>query len=240
MPIRKALAIARKETRSYFVSPIAYVVALVFVSLTGYFFVDAMSSEIFPEASVNSYTGRSIFILALVGPLLTMKLLAEEQKLGTIELLLTSPVRDWEVILGKFLASLAIFGSALALTLVYVAFLFAFGNPDLGPIVTAYVGLFLFGAGALAVGLFTSALTSNQIVAAILSYGVLTLLTIIHLAADQMDGAMATLLNELSMVSQFEDFTRGILNLRSVIYYLSMIVVFLFLAVRALEFRRWK
>lgn len=240
MPIRKALAIARKETRSYFVSPIAYVVALVFVSLTGYFFVDAMSSEIFPEASVNSYTGRSIFILALVGPLLTMKLLAEEQKLGTIELLLTSPVRDWEVILGKFLASLAIFGSALALTLVYVAFLFAFGNPDLGPIVTAYIGLFLFGAGALAVGLFTSALTSNQIVAAILSYGVLTLLTIIHLAADQVDGAMATLLNELSMVSQFEDFTRGILNLRSVIYYLSMIVVFLFLAVRALEFRRWK
>ena len=240
MPIRKALAIARKETRSYFVSPIAYVVALVFVSLTGYFFVDAMSSEIFPEASVNSYTGRSIFILALVGPLLTMKLLAEEQKLGTIELLLTSPVRDWEVILGKFLASLAIFGSALALTLVYVAFLFAFGNPDLGPIVTAYIGLFLFGAGALAVGLFTSALTSNQIVAAILSYGVLTLLTIIHLAADQVDGPMATLLNELSMVSQFEDFTRGILNLRSVIYYLSMIVVFLFLAVRALEFRRWK
>ena len=240
MPIRKALAIARKETQSYFVSPIAYVVALVFVSLTGYFFVDAMSSDIFPEASVNSYTGRSIFILALVGPLLTMKLLAEEQKLGTIELLLTSPVRDWEVILGKFLASLAIFGSALALTLVYVAFLFAFGNPDLGPIVTAYVGLFLFGAGALAVGLFTSALTSNQIVAAILSYGVLTLLTIIHLAADQVDGAMATLLNELSMVSQFEDFTRGILNLRSVIYYLSMIVVFLFLAVRALEFRRWK
>ena len=240
MPIRKVLAIARKETRSYFVSPIAYVVALVFVSLTGYFFVDAMSSEIFPEASVNSYTGRSIFILVLVGPLLTMKLLAEEQKLGTIELLLTSPVRDWEVILGKFFASLAIFGSALALTLVYVAFLFAFGNPDLGPIVTAYVGLFLFGAGALAVGLFTSALTSNQIVAAILSYGVLTLLTIIHLAADQVDGATAALLNELSMVSQFEDFTRGILNLRSVIYYLSMIVMFLFLAVRALEFRRWK
>lgn len=240
MPIRKTLAIARKETQSYFVSPIAYVVALVFVSLTGYFFVDAMSSDIFPEASVNSYTGRSIFILALVGPLLTMKLLAEEQKLGTIELLLTSPVRDWEVILGKFLASLTIFGSALALTLVYVVFLFAFGNPDLGPIVTAYVGLFLFGAGALAVGLFTSALTSNQIVAAILSYGVLTLLTIIHLAADQVDGAMATFLNELSMVSQFEDFTRGILNLRSVIYYISMIVVFLFLAVRALEFRRWK
>jgi ABC-2 type transport system permease protein len=240
LPIRKTLAIARKETQSYFVSPIAYVVALVFVSLTGYFFVDAMSSDIFPEASVNSYTGRSIFILALVGPLLTMKLLAEEQKLGTIELLLTSPVRDWEVILGKFLASLTIFGSALALTLVYVVFLFAFGNPDLGPIVTAYVGLFLFGAGALAVGLFTSALTSNQIVAAILSYGVLTLLTIIHLAADQVDGAMATFLNELSMVSQFEDFTRGILNLRSVIYYVSMIVVFLFLAVRALEFRRWK
>ena len=237
---RKVLAIARKETMTYFVSPIAYVVAAVFVSLTGYFFVDSMSSSPFPEATVEPYVGRAVFILALVGPLLTMRLLAEEQKLGTVELLLTSPVRDWEVVLGKFLASLVVFVSALALTLVYVGLLFWFGNPDPGPIFTAYVGLVLFGGGALAIGLFTSALTSNQIVAAVLSYGLLALLTVIHFAADSVGGVGGSVLREISMVLQFEDFTRGVLNLRGVVYYASIIVVFLFMATQSLEFRRWK
>lgn len=240
MLARRVLAVARKETRSYFVSPVAYVVMAVFVALTGYFFVDSMSATAFPEATVNPYVGRSIFILALVGPMLTMRLLAEEQKLGTIELLLTSPVQDWEVVMGKFLSSLVVLAGSLALTLVYVALLFWFGNPDGGPIFTAYLGLFLFGAGALAVGLFTSALTSNQIVAAVLSYGLLTLLTVIHLAADQVGGSMATVLQEISMVFQFEDFTRGILSLRGIVYYLSVVAVFLFLAIRTLELRRWK
>jgi ABC-2 type transport system permease protein len=238
--VRKVAAIARRETRAYFASPIAYVVAVVFVSLTGYFFVDAISASAFPEASVASYIGRSIFILALVGPLLTMRLLAEEQKLGTFELLVTSPLQDWEIVTGKFIASFVVLVCTVALTLVYVVLLYWFGNPDAGPILTAYVGLLLLGAGALAIGVFTSSVTSNQVVAAVLSYGMLALLTVIHLGADQIGGPAATVLREMSMVTQFEDFTRGVFNLRAVVYYVSVVVVFLFLAVRFLEFRRWK
>lgn len=238
--MRRLLAIAYRETQAYFVSPIAYVVALVFVSLTGYFFVDAMSASAFPEATVEPYVGRATFILALLGPLLTMRLLAEERKLGTLELLMTAPVQDWEVVVGKFAGALAVATSAIGLTLVYVGLLFIYGNPDPGPIVTAYVGLLLFAGAALAIGLFTSSLTSNQIVAAVLSYGVLALLSVIHLAADHVTGAPATVLRELSMVAHFEDFLRGVLDLRHIAYYVSVMVVLLYLTVRTLELGRWR
>ena len=238
--MRRMLAITYRETQAYFVSPIAYVVALVFVSLTGYFFVDAMSASAFPEATVEPYVGRATFILALLGPLLTMRLLAEERKLGTLELLMTAPVQDWEVVVGKFAGALAVATSAIGLTLVYVGLLFIYGNPDPGPIVTAYVGLVLFAGAALAIGLFTSSLTSNQIVAAVLSYGVLALLSVIHLAADHVTGAPATVLRELSMVAHFEDFLRGVLDLRHIAYYVSVMVVLLYLTVRTLELGRWR
>ncbi len=238
--MRRVLAITYRETRAYFVSPVAYVVALVFVSLTGYFFVDAMSASAFPEATVESYVGRATFILALLGPLLTMRLLAEERKLGTLELLMTSPVQDWEVVIGKFAGALVVAASAIALTSVYVGLLFLYGNPDPGPIVTAYIGLVLFAGAALAIGLFTSSLTGNQIIAAVLSYGILALLSVIHLAADHVGGAPATLLRELSMVAHFEDFLRGVLDLRHVAYYLSVVVVLLYLTTRTLEIGRWR
>ena len=238
--MRRVLAITYRETRAYFVSPIAYVIALVFVSLTGYFFVDAMSASAFPEATVEPYVGRATFILALLCPLLTMRLLAEERKLGTLELLMTSPVQDWEVIIGKFVGALVVVMSAIALTSVYVGLLFLYGNPDPGPIVTAYIGLVLFAGAALAVGLFTSSLTSNQIIAAVLSYGILALLSVIHLAAEHVGGAPATLLRELSMVVHFEDFLRGVLDLRHVAYYVSVMVVLLYLTIRTLELGRWR
>ena len=238
--MRRLLAIAYRETLAYFVSPIAYVVALVFVSLTGYFFVDAMSASAFPEATVEPYVGRATFVLTLLGPLLTMRLLAEERKLGTLELLMTSPVHDWEVVVGKFAGAMAVATSAIALTSVYVGLLFLYGNPDPGPIFTAYVGLVLFAGAALSVGLFTSSLTGNQIIAAALSYGILALLSVIHLAADHVGGAPATVLHELSIVTHYEDFVRGVLDLRHVVYYVSVMVVLLYLTVRTLELGRWR
>ena len=238
--MRRVLAIAYRETLAYFVSPIAYVIALVFVSLTGYFFVDAMSASAFPEATVESYVGRATFILALLGPLLTMRLLAEERKLGTLELLMTSPVLDWEVVVGKFAGAMVVATSAIALTAVYVGLLFLYGNPDPGPIFTAYIGLVLFAGAALSVGLFTSSLTSNQIIAAVLSYGILALLSVIHLAADHVGGAPATVLRELSIVAHYEDFVRGVLDLRHVAYYVSVMVVLLYLTTRTLELGRWR
>lgn len=238
--MRRVLAIAYRETLAYFVSPIAYVIALVFVSLTGYFFVDAMSASAFPEATVESYVGRATFILALLGPLLTMRLVAEERKLGTLELLMTSPVLDWEVVVGKFAGAMVVATSAIALTAVYVGLLFLYGNPDPGPIFTAYIGLVLFAGAALSVGLFTSSLTSNQIIAAVLSYGILALLSVIHLAADHVGGAPATVLRELSIVAHYEDFVRGVLDLRHVAYYVSVMVVLLYLTTRTLELGRWR
>ena len=238
--MRNTMAIAWRETRAYFASPIAYVVAGVFVALTGYFFVDAMSSSVFPEASVDSYIGRSTLILTLVAPLLTMRLLSEEQNRGTIELLLTAPVRDWEVVLGKFISSLAVFLVAVALTLFYVVLLFWFGNPDPGPILTSYLGLLLFGGSALAVGLFTSSLTNSQIVAAVAAYGILALLTVTQLAASHVGGVIATVLQQASLTVHFDDFSRGILNTNNVVYYVTFTMVFLFLTAQSLEIRRWK
>jgi len=237
--MRKTAAVAWKEVRSYFSSPMAYAVAGVFVGLTGYFFVDGLSGPI-PEATVRPYTDSATFVLVLLAPLLTMRLLAEEHKLGTSELLLTAPIRDWEVALGKFLASLFFFVASIALTLFYVALLYWVGNPDTGPILTAYLGLVLFAGAALSIGLFTSSITDNQIVAAVLAAGALLMLTVIQLAADQTSGVIATVLSEVSMAEHYGDFSRGILSLRGVVYYVSVIVVFLFLTVRSLESRRWR
>ena len=159
--MRKTAAVAWKEIRSYFSSPMAYAVAGVFVGLTGYFFVDGLSGPI-PEATVRPYTDSATFVLVLLAPLLTMRLLAEEHKLGTSELLLTAPIQDWEVALGKFLASLIFFVASIALTLFYVALLYWVGNPDTGPILTAYLGLVLFAGAALSIGLFTSSITASD------------------------------------------------------------------------------
>jgi ABC-2 type transport system permease protein len=180
------------------------------------------------------------FMMWWLPPLLTMRLLAEEQKLGTIELLLTAPVYDWEVVIGKYLASLTFFMTTLALTLYYVLLLYWFGNPDSGPIWSAYLGTILYGAAALSVGLLASSLTSNQIVAAVIGVGLLLLLTFIDLAADQLGGGLSTFLAEVGLRSHFDDFSRGVVDTSNLVYYLALTGVFLFLTIRSLESRRWR
>ncbi|MCI0771011.1 MAG: ABC transporter permease subunit, partial [Chloroflexi bacterium] len=138
--MRNTLIIAWKETRSYFSSPTAYVVGAMFLVLTGIFFVFDMTRP-FAEASVRGFISWATFFIVFLAPLLSMRLLAEEQKMGTLELLLTAPVRDWEVVVGKYLASLATLGATLAFTLFYVLLLFVFGDPDVGPLLSAYLGL---------------------------------------------------------------------------------------------------
>ncbi|MFB3092532.1 MAG: ABC transporter permease, partial [Dehalococcoidia bacterium] len=209
--MRNTWAIAWKEIRGYFTSPVAYVVALIFVALTGYFFVRSVDSILsgpnFPEASLRDTLRQiSVFILPWLAPVLTMRLLAEEQKMGTIELLLTSPVRDWEVVLGKFIATMVFFLGALALTLWYVLMLAWRGNPEIGPLLSGYLGIILYGGAAISIGLLASSLTSNQIVAVVMGVGVLLLLTFIDLAADQVGGGLSTLLEEIGLRSHFDDF----------------------------------
>ena len=242
--MKNTWTIAWKEIKGYFSSPMAYVVALIFVALTGYFFVrsvdSALSGPNFPEASLRDLLRQmSIFLMPWLAPILTMRLLAEEQKMGTIELLLTSPVKDWEVVLGKFIASMAFFLGALALTLWYVLMLVWRGNPEAGPLLSGYLGIILFGAAGISVGLLASSLTSNQIVAAVTSMGILVLLVFLKPAADQVTGVASTIVSQISITTHFDDFVRGVIDTGNVVYYVSLAAVFLFLTVRCLETRRW-
>lgn len=238
--MRTVLTITWKETKTYFSTPMAYIVAAVFLALTGYLFIADILGSVFSEASIKGFLGPSIFILVFLAPLLTMRLLAEEQKLGTLELLLTAPIHDWQVVLGKFLASFLFFVGTLFFTLYYVILIAWFGTPDMGPVFTGYLGLILYGAAALAIGLLASSLSPNQIVAAVLGFGILLLLYWIDMAAPFLGGAAKTLITQLSMREHFDDFTRGVIATPSVIYYITVVIVFLFLAVRSLESHRWR
>ena len=237
--MRVSLAIAWKEIQAYFTSPIGFIVALVYLALTGFFFVRSISGTL-PEASVELYIVATAWIMVPLGPALTMGLLAEEQKLGTIELLLTAPVKDWEVVLGKFLASLSFFLVTLTMTLFYVLLLGAYGNPDWGPVWSAYLGIILYGATALSIGLMASSFTRNQIVSFVLGLGILLMLAVIQFASDLVEGVGATILDQIGTIYHLDDFTLGIIDTNHIVYYVSLTAVFLFLTIRSLESRRWR
>jgi len=235
--VRNTTAIALKEFKSYLASPMAYVVTGIFLVLTGVFF--STSPATYFETSIRGFLETGSLLLLLLAAALTMRLLAEERKMGTMELLLTAPVRDSEVILGKFLGSLGILTAMLVLTFYYPILLIAFGDPDMGPIATGYLGLFLLGCVSLAVGLFASSLTSNQIVAAVVAGGILFALWFVGLVANYLPEALGEVIGYLSLYYYFPDFMRGIIDTRGVIYYLSITALFLFLAIRSLENSRW-
>lgn len=235
--MRNTTTIALREFKSYLASPMAYVVTGIFLVLTGFLF--SISSATYFETSIRGFLGIGSILLLLLASVLTMRLLAEERKMGTLELLLTAPVRDSEVILGKFLGSLGILTVMLAPTLYYPILLWRFGDPDWGPIATGYLGLFLLGSVSLAVGLFASSLTSNQLVAAVVAGGILFALWFVGMAADLLPEALGEVIGYLSLSYHFPDFMRGVIDTRGIIYYLSITVLFLFLAIRSLESSRW-
>jgi ABC-2 type transport system permease protein len=235
--VRNTTTIALREFKSYLASPMAYVVTGIFLVLTGFFF--SISSATYFETSIRGFLGIGSILLLLLASVLTMRLLAEERKMGTLELLLTAPVRDSEVIAGKFLGSLGMLTAMLVLTFYYPLLLMWFGDPDWGPIVTGYLGLFLLGSVSLAVGLFASSLTSNQLVAAVVAGGILGALWFVGMAADLLPEALGEVVGYVSLSHYFPDFMRGVIDTRGIIYYLSITVLFLFLAIRSLESSRW-
>jgi ABC-2 type transport system permease protein len=249
--------IFKKEMRLYFTSPVAYVVLTIFLLIAGYFFYSifafftlasmqsAMNPQMGRELNVTDSVMRPLFsnvsvILLLLMPMITMRLFAEERRSGTIELLLTYPVRDGAVLVGKYLAALALYVGMLALTLAYPAMLAYFARVEWGPLLTGYVGLLLMGAAFLAVGLFTSSLTENQIVASITTFGILLIFWVIGWTADYAGGVWGRILSHLSILEHNESFAKGILDTKDVIYYLNFTGLALFLALRSLEARRWK
>jgi ABC-2 type transport system permease protein len=232
------MTIAAKEFKSSLTSPMAYIVSAIFLAFTGTFFT-LLAPSTFNETSLNSFLQVAAIMLLLFGPLLGMRLIAEERKLGTIELLLTAPVRDSEVVMGKFLGTAGIMMAMLALTLYYPILLFHFGNPDPGPIISGYLGLFLLGCVTLAVGTFASALASNQMVAAVIGVAILVALWFVGLGASFLPAGLANIVNYISLSHYFPDFMSGIIDTRAIVYYLSIAVLFLFLAIRSLENSRW-
>lgn len=231
--------IALKEMKLYFGTPAAYIVGAMFLGLTGVFFVADVTAP-FAEAGVRGIVDWASFFIIFLAPLLTMRLLAEEQKLGTLELLLTSPVRDWEVVLGKYIASFLILAAILAVTLYYVVIIYSFGDPDTGPVLSGYLGLLLYGAAALAIGLLGSSLSSNQIVAAVVGIAILLMLSFVNLIADIVTGVASEVFNGMSMNEHIVDFSRGVIDTSSLVFFLSLTAVFLFLTIRSLETRRWR
>ena len=235
--MRNTATIAFKEFKSYLASPMGYIITGIFLVLTG--FVFSISPATYFETSIRGFVEASSMLLLLLASVLTMRLFAEERKMGTAELLLTAPVRDSEVVVGKFLGSLGILVVMLVLTFYYPILLMWFGDPDMGPIATGYLGLFLLGCASLAVGLFASSLTSNQIVAAVVAGGILFALWSVGWAADLLPEGLGGVIGYLSLSYYFSDFTRGVIDTRAIVYYLSVMVLFLFLTTRSLENSRW-
>jgi len=172
-------------------------------------------------------------------PVLTMGLLAEERKLGTDELIMTAPVGTTSIVVGKYLAAVLTYLVYLAISLIYPVILIKYGSPDMGPIYSGYLGMFLFGAGCLAVGIFSSSLTDNQMVAGVIGFGLLLLFWILGWAGAIVRGPVGETLANLSLLKRFDDFQKGIIDFSSVLYYISFIFIFIFLTIRVIDSRRW-
>lgn len=241
--MRNVFTIAGKELRSYFVTPVAYVIVAFWLAALGVFFWRTVPGTVTVgnEVSLVPVFGVLPILLLLIAPALTMRLLAEEQRAGTLELLLTSPVQDWAVVLGKFLGALGLFLSMTALTLFYPILLVLFGGaPDWGPIWAGYIGLLLMGMAFLAVGLFASALTNNQMVSSVIAFVILLIFFIMGVISQNFGPGVQDLLSKLSLSDRFYDFPRGVIDIKSVIYYLSFTGVVLFLTVQVVEARRYR
>jgi ABC-2 type transport system permease protein len=258
--VKNALTIAAREIRSYFVSPVAYVVLTGFLLLSGWFFFNLLSRfsyllQIYGSVgrggaeverlNLNEFVISPLLhnlsvVLVILIPVISMRTFAEEKRLGTFELLLTSPLRVGEIVAGKFLGALAFVTLMLALTGIYPVLLLIYGNPEGGIMLSGYLGLFLVAASFLSIGLLTSSLTENQIVAAVSCLVALLLLYVINWPADTSTPTIGAVLHYLSVTEHFSEFVKGIIDTRAVAYFLSLIAAALFLTHRSVESLRWR
>jgi ABC-2 type transport system permease protein len=253
--LNNILAIAHKELKGYFASPIAYVVLGLFAVMFGFFYYSLvlffnqqsmrMAGMGGPAMNVNDQLIRPVFlnisvVLLFVLPMLTMRTYSEEKRSGTIELLLTAPLTDFQIIMGKFLGAMTLYVAMLALTLVHVGVLFAFGNPEWRPIATGYLGVLLMGGCFVALGLLISSLTKNQIVAGMITFAVFLMFWVINWVAPFAGPTTQAVLNYLSITEHLDDFTRGIIDTKHLVYYLSFIAFGLFLTARSVDTERWR
>jgi ABC-2 type transport system permease protein len=233
-----AVIFCKKEIRSYFDSPVAYIVITIFLLISGWFFF----SDLFlvNQATLRNLFGIIPFIFMFFIPAVTMRLISEEKKSGTLEVLLTLPVEDYQIVLGKFLAGMVLIFVAVILTLVYALTLSGLGSLDFGSVVAGYVGLLFLGATYLSIGIFTSSLTQNQIVAFITSFMIIFILFMLDKVLIFVPAFLASFLEYLSVDYHFSNLARGVIDSRDVLYFLSLTFLFLFFSVRALSNRKWR
>lgn len=235
--MKNLLTIFRKELISYFNSPVAYIVIVVFLIITGWFF----TSSLFITGVVTMRNVFDIipFIFLFFVPAISMRTFAEEKKSGTIELLLTKPITDTDIVVGKFLAALALTGIALLFTLIYVISLSFLGSIDLGSIIGSYIGLLLMSGIYISIGIFASSLTENQVIAFIISFLIVFGLFMLNKVLIFLPTSLASILEYISIDYHFGNIARGILDTRNIIYYLSGIFIFILLTRFSLESRKW-
>jgi ABC-2 type transport system permease protein len=254
-------AILKRELQSYFTSPVAYVVITIFLVIAGYFFyvmlmgfmnyamqVTMQASyyqQAAPKMSINDFVIRPFFgnvavISLFVVPMITMRLLAEEKKNGTFELLFTSPIHSWHIVLGKFLAGFVLYLVMVLPTFVYSLIVMIYGNPAITPIFTGYLGLILMGGAFIALGLWISANTENQIIAAAASFGLFLLIWVISWMGESAGSSWQKVIEYLSVLQHMENFSKGVLDTQDFVYYFSVIGTGLFLAFRSVESVKWK
>ena len=254
--MRNVFIIWRKEMRSYFVSPVAYLLLAMFAVIFGFFFWNIlgyfvftgmesqMRGEMFPM-NLNEQVIRPLLSnVGVIGlffiPMITMRLFSEEKRSGTIELLVTSPIRDGEIIFGKWLAALTLYGVLLLLTALNFIFLFKYGNPDWKPLAIGYLGLLLQAGALLAIGMFISTLTKNQIIAGAATFGVCLLLWVLEWVSGYETSTWASVLSYMSVVTHSGSFSKGLLDSKDAVYYLTLTFLGIFFTARSLESLRWR
>jgi len=251
--MRSLYAVYRKEMGHYFVSPVAYVVVSLFLLLSAFFFnlylrdVVEQAFQMPTEFDATSqllraFLGLLALLILFFMPMITMGLFAEERKRGTMELLMTSPIREVDIVLGKFFASLTLFAAMLLPTAIFIFYIWFHTDPraPLRVVLCGYLGVLLFGGCLLALGSFISSLTENQIIAAALTFGAFLLLWAIDFGSRSAESVLGQTVQYLSVINHYEDFTRGIIDTSGVVYYLSFIAFFIFLTVRSIDSLRWR
>ena len=230
--------VAKREIKAYFNYPVAYIVVTVFMLIVGYLYWSQLCLE--KQAELRYYFNLTPLVFTFIIPAITMRLLAEEKGSGTLEMLITMPVRDWQVVLGKFLAGMTMLAAIVGMTAFYAVTLSILSPIDKGPMLTGYLGLLLMGGAYVAIGVMASSLTRNQIVAFILAFAISFALFIFGQVVQYAPEWLAPVLSFLSMGNHFDSLSRGVVDSRDVIFYVSVMVVSLVIATVSLESRKWK
>lgn len=256
--MKNAFTIALRELGAYFASPVFYLLATVFFVIHG--FVTTSTFETFsflsfqetqmmqqggPPLNVNSdvigpLLAFMAFVLLWLSPMVTMRSFAEEKKQKTLPLLLAAPVHLWEIVIGKFIASLAVLGLLVIASSYFVGFILVMGQPEIGPILTGYLGVLLITGCYISMGLFASSLTDNQLIAAVITFGMAFLMWVIGLQAESTSAGTGEVLTYLSLINHLQNFANGVIDTSDIMYYVSFTFFFLFLTHRVLESRRWR